>query len=66
MRVIEILQTAEQCNSAEFIASITIPEQMWWQFWDALIGLRKQLRIQSSLQTNLQLTRLFLVLHGLK
>ena len=66
LRVMEILQSAEKCKASEFIASITIPAPIWWQFWDALIQLRHQLRIQSSLQTNLQLTRLFLILHGLK
>jgi DNA polymerase III, delta subunit len=66
LRVMEIIQSVEKNKAPEWIASITIPPPVWWQFWDALIQLRQQLRIQSSLQTNLQLTRLFLILHGLK
>jgi|LauGreDrversion4_2_1035121.scaffolds.fasta_scaffold13302_6 DNA polymerase-3 subunit delta' len=44
---------------------IAIPIQFWWQFWDALIDFRKQLRKQSSFQNQLLLSRLFLILHGI-
>jgi hypothetical protein len=47
-----------------FKALIAIPIQFWWQFWDTLIDFRKQLRKQSSFQSQLLLSRLFLILHG--
>jgi DNA polymerase-3 subunit delta' len=48
-----------------FKTLIAIPIQFWWQFWDALIDFRKQLRKQSSFQNQLLLSRLFLILHGI-
>lgn len=64
LKIIEILQSKCSNRPVEWIIAVSIPIEIWWQFWDALIQLRKQLRVQSSVQTNLQLTRLLLILHG--
>lgn len=66
LKIMEFLQSNQVIKSTEWMTAIALPTEVWWQFWDALIQLRKQLRVQSSVQVNLQLTRLFLILHGFK
>lgn len=51
-------------SDPQFAASIAIPFGYWWQFWDALIDAKKKYRTQSSLQSNILLSRLLLILHG--
>ena len=40
------------------------PMETWWHFYDLIIKFRRQNRLQASLQTNLVLSRLFLILKG--
>ena len=53
-----------ECSPESFKTLIATPIQFWWKFWDAIIEFRKQIRKQSSLQAQLVLSRLFLILHG--
>jgi hypothetical protein len=47
------------------LAFMTVaPMETWWHFYDLIIKFRRQNRLQASLQTNLVLSRLFLILKG--
>ena len=43
---------------------VAIPLALWWTFWDNILQYRKQLRMGTNLQSQLLLSRLFLILKG--
>jgi DNA polymerase III, delta subunit len=43
---------------------VAIPLSFWWVFWDRALYYRKQLRLGTHYQTQLLLSRLFLILKG--
>lgn len=54
----------DESSEQQFAASIAVPVSYWWRLWDALIDARKKIRLQTSLQSNILLSRMLLILHG--
>lgn len=48
----------------ELALIVAAPHEAWWLFYDLSIQYRRQNMLQASLQTNLVLSRLFLILKG--